>query len=80
MSINGKEYKFAIPAWLCVHPAHQRQGLAKKMAQKLLEIAKREGNEGGYTLHEPKQHGVDNVLLPYIQLHLQGFYQKIRHL
>lgn len=59
IAIKGEMHKCAIPAWLCVHPAHQKNGLAKKMAEKLLEAAKEVGYEGGYAVHEPEQHGID---------------------
>lgn len=52
-------YKFAIPAWACVHYKHQRKGIAKLMGLKVLEIAKKEGYQGGFAIHEPVQHGID---------------------
>lgn len=38
LNIEGKVYKFAIPAWLSVHSKHQRKGIAKSMGKKHLEI------------------------------------------
>ncbi|HUT81005.1 MAG TPA: GNAT family N-acetyltransferase [Candidatus Bathyarchaeia archaeon] len=59
LSINGKIYKTAIPSWLVVHPTHQRHGLAKEMGKKMLEIGKVAGYQGGFSFHEPDQHGID---------------------
>ncbi|MHA1303526.1 MAG: GNAT family N-acetyltransferase [Candidatus Heimdallarchaeaceae archaeon] len=59
LSIEGQVYRFAIPAWLCVHWEHRRKGLAKLMGKKLLEIAKEEDFDGGFSLFEPEQHGID---------------------
>ncbi len=59
LKIEGKVYKFAIPAWLSVHSKHQRKGIAKSMGKKLFEIGKTAGYDGGFSLHEPEQHGID---------------------
>ncbi|NPD88990.1 MAG: GNAT family N-acetyltransferase [Asgard group archaeon] len=59
LSIMGKVYNFAIPSWLCVHSDHQRKGLAKRMGLKLWEIGISSDYHGGFSFHEPDQHGVD---------------------
>ena len=59
LSINGEIYRFAIPSWLSVHSKHQKKGLAKSMGVKLLEIGYTKGFDGGFSLHEPEQHGID---------------------
>jgi len=59
LSIMGKVYKFAIPSWLCVHSQHQKKGLAKSMGKKLFEIGLANDYDGGFSLHEPEQHGID---------------------
>ncbi|RLI71098.1 MAG: hypothetical protein DRP02_05870 [Candidatus Gerdarchaeota archaeon] len=59
LSIDGKVYKSAIPSWLCVHPKHQKQGLAKTMGEKMLELGQQAGYEAGFSFHEPEQHGID---------------------
>ena len=57
--IDGKVYKFAIPSWLAVHSQHKRKGLAKRMGKKLFEIGMDSDYDGGFSFHEPKQHGID---------------------
>ncbi|MHA1955276.1 MAG: GNAT family N-acetyltransferase, partial [Candidatus Heimdallarchaeaceae archaeon] len=59
LSIMGKVYKFAIPSWLCVHSEHQRKGLAKRMGLKLWEMGLSSDYHGGFSFHEPNQHGID---------------------
>ncbi|MBN1330567.1 MAG: GNAT family N-acetyltransferase [Candidatus Heimdallarchaeota archaeon] len=59
LSIKGKIYKTAIPSWLVVHPNHQRQGLAKNMGKKMMELGKAAGYQAGFSFHEPNQHGID---------------------
>ncbi|HUU78329.1 MAG TPA: GNAT family N-acetyltransferase [candidate division Zixibacteria bacterium] len=59
LSIKGKTYNTAIPAWLSVQKAHQRKGIAKAMGIKILEYAKKFGYDGGFAFHEPKQRGID---------------------
>jgi len=59
LSFKGKEYKFAIPSWLCVHSEHQRKGLAKRMGLKLWEMGLESDYHGGFSFHEPNQHGID---------------------
>jgi len=59
LSINEKIYKFGIPSWLCVHSQHQRKGLARGMGKKLFEIGQKKGYDGGFSFHEPEQHGID---------------------
>lgn len=59
LSIMGKVYKFAIPCWLCVHSEHQRKGLAKRMGKKAYEIGLTTDYDGGFSFHEPEQHGID---------------------
>ena len=59
LAIKGEIYKFAIPSWLSVHSQHQRRGLAKAMGKELFEIGKRLGYDGGFSFHEPEQHGID---------------------
>ncbi|NHJ33297.1 MAG: GNAT family N-acetyltransferase, partial [Asgard group archaeon] len=59
LSIDGKIYKFAILAWLCVHSQHKRKGLAKRMGKKVFEIGLTTDYDGGFSFHEPKQHGID---------------------
>jgi hypothetical protein len=57
--IDGKIYKFAIPSWLCVHSQHQKKGLAKSMGKILFEIGIAKDYDGGFSFHEPEQHGLD---------------------
>lgn len=59
LSIFGNIYKFAILSWLCVHSDHQRKGLAKRMGKKIFEISFTTDYDGGFSFHEPKQHGID---------------------
>ena len=59
LSILGEVYKFAIPSWLCVHSDHQRKGLAKRMGLKLFEMGMESDYHGGFSFHEPDQHGID---------------------
>jgi len=59
LSILGKIYKFAIPSWLSVHSQHQRKGLAKAMGNELFVTGKKLGYDGGFSFHEPQQHGID---------------------
>lgn len=59
LSIMGKIYKFAVPSWLSVHSDHQRNGLAKGMGKKLFEVGKKLDYDGGFSFHEPDQHGID---------------------
>ncbi len=59
LQYKNSVHKFAIPAWACVHYKHQRKGIAKLMGLKVLEIAKKEGYQGGFAIHEPVQHGID---------------------
>ena len=59
LSILGSIYKFAILAWLCVHSDHQRKGLAKRMGKRVFEISLNTDYDGGFSFHEPKQHGID---------------------
>jgi ribosomal protein S18 acetylase RimI-like enzyme len=59
LSILGNIYKFAILSWLCVHSNHQRKGLAKRMGKKAFEISSTTDYDGGFSFHEPKQHGID---------------------
>ncbi len=59
LSIMGEVYKLAVPSWLCVHSKHQKKGLAKGMGKKLFEIGLAKGYDGGFSLHEPEQHGID---------------------
>ncbi|MCE7741311.1 MAG: GNAT family N-acetyltransferase [Candidatus Heimdallarchaeota archaeon] len=59
LSIEGKEYKFAVPSWLCVHSQHQKKGFAKTMGKMLFEKGMEKGYDGAFSLHEPEQHGID---------------------
>ena len=59
LSIDGKIYKFSVPSWLSVHSKHQKKGLAKGMGNKLFEVGIEKGYDGGFSLHEPEQHGID---------------------
>lgn len=59
LKINDKIYKFAIPSWLAVHSQHKRKGLAKRMGKKLFEIGMDSDYHGGFSFHEPQQHGID---------------------
>ncbi len=59
LSIEGKEYKFAVPSWLSVHSDHQKKGLAKAMGKILFEKGMEKGYDGAFSLHEPEQHGID---------------------
>jgi hypothetical protein len=59
LSIEGRIYKFGVPSWLSVHSQHQKKGLAKAMGSKLFEIGLEKGYDGGFSLHEPEQHGID---------------------
>lgn len=59
VSCRGRVYRLGVPAWAAVHPAHQRQALARRMGMKLLSIAKEKGFDGGFAFFEPEAHGVD---------------------
>lgn len=59
LKVEDNTYKFAIPSWLCVHSKHQRKGLASAMGKKLFEIGKEADYDGGFSLFEPEQHGMD---------------------
>lgn len=61
LSYDGKIYKFAIPAWGTVHPAHQRKGLGVMMGTKIFELGKELGFDGGIPLFEPEAHGIDTA-------------------
>jgi len=59
LSIAGKKYKTAIPSWLAVNKNHQRNGIAKAMGMKMMELGKAAGYEAGFSFHEPEQRGID---------------------
>ncbi|GAB4307867.1 MAG: hypothetical protein Kow0069_05730 [Promethearchaeota archaeon] len=59
LSVGGRVYKFGVPSWAAVHPAHQKRGLALRMGLKLLELAKEKGFDGGLAFFEPEAHGID---------------------
>ncbi|MEA2071892.1 MAG: GNAT family N-acetyltransferase [Asgard group archaeon] len=59
LKIQEKHYQFVIPAWLSVHPEHQKKGLARAMGKKIFQLALEEQFDGGYALHESDQHGYD---------------------
>ena len=59
LSIKGNIYKFCIPSWLCVHSQHQKKGIATRLGKKLFEEGLAKGYDGGFSLHEPEQHGID---------------------
>ncbi len=62
LSVNGKIYKMCIPAWLSVHPAHRRKGVAKELGKAIMKIVKEEGFDGCWGLFEPEQHGLDTAV------------------
>ncbi|MHA1733799.1 MAG: GNAT family N-acetyltransferase [Promethearchaeota archaeon] len=61
LSVEGRTYKFAVPAWLAVHSEHQRRGLAHRMGSELLEMGRERGFDGGLSFFEPEAHGIDTA-------------------
>lgn len=59
LAVEDKEYDFCTPAWLAVHPEHQKQGLAKALGNKLMKLAIKADYDGAFALHELEQHGKD---------------------
>ncbi|TFG18989.1 MAG: GNAT family N-acetyltransferase [Promethearchaeota archaeon] len=56
---NGKVYKFGVPAWLSVHPEHQKKGLARAMGYKILEYGAEQGYDGAFVEFDLEDHGID---------------------
>ncbi|MCG3221069.1 MAG: GNAT family N-acetyltransferase [Candidatus Heimdallarchaeota archaeon] len=61
LAINKKVYKSAIPSWISVRSDHQRQGLAKLMGKKMLEMGLAADYDCGFALFEPEQRGIDTA-------------------
>ncbi|NPD87716.1 MAG: GNAT family N-acetyltransferase [Asgard group archaeon] len=61
LAVNEKVYKSAIPSWISVRSDHQRQGLAKSMGKKMLEMGLAAGYDCGFALFEPEQRGIDTA-------------------
>ncbi len=59
LKVIDKNYKFAIPSWLCVHSKHQRKGIATALGEKLFSICRDAKYVGGFSLFEPEQYGKD---------------------
>ncbi|TFH30131.1 MAG: hypothetical protein E4G98_02635 [Promethearchaeota archaeon] len=59
VNMKGKILNYVIPALAAVHYKHRRHGLALKMGIKLREIGIEKDVDGGFSLHEPEQHGID---------------------
>ena len=59
LRIEDITYHFVVPAWLAVHPKHQRKGLATELGYNLFKIFKDKGYDGAFGLFEPSQHGLD---------------------
>ncbi len=56
---KGKEYKFGVPAWLSVHPEHQKKGLARAMGFKILEYGALQDYDGAFVEFDLDDHGID---------------------
>jgi hypothetical protein len=61
LSINSEIYNAAIPSWISVRSDHQRQGLAKMMGKKMLEMGLKSDYDCGFALFEPEQRGIDTA-------------------
>ncbi|MCF2141836.1 MAG: hypothetical protein K9W44_17425 [Candidatus Lokiarchaeota archaeon] len=59
VNMKGKILNYAVPSWAAVHYKHRRKGLAFKMGLKLREIGIEKNVDGGFSIHEPEQHGID---------------------
>lgn len=62
VNMKGKILNYVVPAWAAVHYEHRRKGLAFKMGLKLREIGVEKGVDGGFSIHEPEQHGIDTSM------------------
>lgn len=68
--MNGKVVNYVIPSWAAVHHKHRRKGLAFQMGMKLREIGIEKDVDGGFSIHEPEQHGIDTSLAVARETHL----------
>ncbi|MHA1522175.1 MAG: hypothetical protein ACTSVZ_12825 [Promethearchaeota archaeon] len=59
VNMKGNLLNYVVPAWAAVHYKHRRKGLALKMGIKLREIGIEKDVDGGFSIHEPEQHGID---------------------
>lgn len=62
VAYGENKYNFAIPAWLAIHPAHQRKGIGTSLGMKMFHLVKDRGYDGGFSLFEPSQKGFDTAV------------------
>lgn len=61
VALGDRVLNLGVPAWLAVHPAHRRRGIAVELGTRLLEIAREKGYDGGLAMFEPEAHGIDTA-------------------
>ncbi|RLI63923.1 MAG: hypothetical protein DRO88_08660 [Promethearchaeia archaeon] len=62
LNMKGKIFNYVVPSWAAVHHKHRRKGLAFQMGVKLREIGIEKNVDGGFSIHEPEQHGIDTSM------------------